>query len=116
MKAQRPLPPRVREEPPQARQRRAEVGLPDRVFVKIASETKPTYADLTSPLFVSSLATMLRSAHQTGGPNVPLTISETLPDTDGCWVPDATGRRYVSELRLHLVDPMVAPGGKEVDR
>ncbi|HEX5117808.1 MAG TPA: lantibiotic dehydratase [Pseudonocardiaceae bacterium] len=99
-----------------ARRWRAEIGLPDRVFVKIASETKPTYTDLTSPLFVSSLATMLRSARQTGGLDVPLTISETLPDTDECWVPDATGRRYVSELRLHLVDPMVEPGATEVDR
>jgi hypothetical protein len=87
-----------------ARRWRAELGLPERMFVKIASETKPTFVDLTSPLFVTSLATMLRSARLKGGPDIALGMTEMLPDTDQAWVPDAAGRRYVSELRLQIVD------------
>jgi hypothetical protein len=93
-----------------ARRWRAELGLPDRMFVKIASETKPTYVDLTSPLFVSSLATMARSARLSGGGDVAMTVSEMLPDTDQAWVPDGRGRRYISELRLQIVDPRTEPG------
>ncbi|HEX5404289.1 MAG TPA: lantibiotic dehydratase [Pseudonocardiaceae bacterium] len=87
-----------------ARRWRAELGLPERMFVKIATETKPSFVDLTSPLFVSSLATMLRSARLRNGPDIALTMSEMLPDTDQAWVPDAAGRRYASELRVQIVD------------
>lgn len=90
-----------------ARRWRAALDLPERLFVKIETETKPTFVDLTSPLLVSSLATMVRSARLRGGPDVGLTMSEMLPDTDQAWVPDADGRRYVSELRLQLLDPVV---------
>jgi len=33
-----------------------------------------------------------------------------LPTPEQAWVPDAAGRRYFSELRLHVVDPMTAGG------
>jgi Lantibiotic dehydratase, N terminus len=81
------------------------LGLPDRVFVKIGTETKPMYADLTSPLYVISLASAIRAARLGGGDAVGLTVSEMLPDTDQAWLPDGAGRRYVSELRLQIVDP-----------
>ena len=35
-----------------------------------------------------------------------LTISELLPLPGDAWVPDAAGRRYFSELRLQLRDPL----------
>lgn len=88
-----------------ARRWRRDLGLPERLFVKIADETKPTFVDLTSPLLVDSLATMLRSAGLSGGDAVAVVLSEMLPDTDQAWVPDAGGARYVSELRLQIVDP-----------
>lgn len=83
-----------------------EMGLPDRVFLKIGTETKPVFVDLTSPLLVSTAATMIHAAWQQGGDSVPLTITEVLPDTSESWVPDAAGDRYVSEVRLQFRDPL----------
>jgi hypothetical protein len=83
---------------------RLENGLPDAVFVKLGTETKPYYADLTSPQYAGLLCAMVRSAITQGGPDVPVVLSELLPGPDLAWVPDAAGNRYVSELRLHVVD------------
>lgn len=84
---------------------RAELGLPERVFVKVGTETKPFYADLTSPLYVSSLCTILRSA-RAAGDDVPVLVSEMLPTPDQAWLPDAAGGRYFSELRVQALDPL----------
>lgn len=86
----------------------ARLGLPDQVFVRLSSETKPVFVDLTSPVYVSSLAAMVRSAQQRHGNQVGVTFSELLPGPDEAWVPDAAGRRYLSELRLQIVDPAPA--------
>jgi hypothetical protein len=91
-----------------ARRWRRDLGLPERVFVKAGTETKPFYVDFTSPLYVSSLCTMLRSARAAGGDGVPVTVTEMLPTPDQAWLPDAAGRRYLSELRLHARDPRPA--------
>ncbi|TDP95215.1 lantibiotic dehydratase [Labedaea rhizosphaerae] len=84
-----------------ARRWRARLGLPERVFVKIATETKPVYVDFTAPRYVSSFCAMVRAA----GPDVLLTVTEMLPTPDQAWVPDAEGRKYFSELRLQVRDP-----------
>lgn len=84
---------------------RQAMGLPDRVFVKFGSETKPFYVDLTSPTYVSALCSTLRSAAERIGSDVTMSISEMLPAADLAWVPDAEGRRYFSELRLQVFDP-----------
>ena len=47
---------------------------------------------------------MVRAARVDGGDGVSLTVSEMLPTPDQAWVPDGAGRRYFSELRLHIVD------------
>ena len=86
---------------------RGELGLADRVFVKLAAETKPVYVDLTSPVHAVSLCTMLRGA-DVGGRADAVTISEVLPDVGQHWLADAAGNRYSSELRLQLVDPVEA--------
>jgi len=91
-----------------ARRLRRELGLPDRVFVKIGTEVKPCYADLTSPHSVATLATMIRSAVQSHGQQVPVTISEALPGQADAWLQDAAGRRYFSELRLQISEPREA--------
>ena len=87
---------------------REQLGLPDAVFVKLGTETKPYYADLTSPLYASLLCSTVRTAIAEGGADVPVVLSELLPGPDQAWVPDAAGRRYVSELRLHIVNSTVS--------
>ncbi len=89
-----------------ARAWRHDLALPDRVFLKIGTETKPVFVDLTSPLFVSSAAAMIRAARLSSGDDVPLTVTEMLPEVGQAWVPDAAGNRYVSELRLQFTDPL----------
>jgi lantibiotic biosynthesis dehydratase-like protein len=88
-----------------ARRWRANLGLPEQVFVKIATETKPVYVDFTAPRYVSAFCAMVRAARDTGGEDVVLTVTEMLPTPDQAWVPDAEGRRYFSELRLQVRDP-----------
>jgi len=83
----------------------ARLGLPDRCFVKIASERKPVYVDFTSPLYVASLCTMLRAARDEHGDAVEVVISEMLPTPDQAWIPDAAGNRYLGEFRLQVTDP-----------
>lgn len=90
---------------------RAALGLPDRVFVRVATELKPTYVDLTSPLYANRLCLLLRAADRAGGGDVPVVVTELLPDTGQAWLPDARGRRYVSELRLQVRDPAEPEGG-----
>jgi Lantibiotic dehydratase, N terminus len=88
----------------------AQIGLPDRVFVKVANEVKPIYVDLTSPTYVAIMCAAIRGgvAREGGGPELGVTISEMLPTPEQAWVPDASGNRYVSELRMLVVDPRPA--------
>ncbi|MBO4206787.1 thioesterase domain-containing protein [Micromonospora echinofusca] len=83
---------------------RRELGLPERVYYKIGTETKPCFADLSSPFYASLLCAMVRAARKEAGDDVSLVLSEMLPTPDAAWVPDAAGRRYFSELRLHIFD------------
>jgi hypothetical protein len=87
-----------------ARRFRQRLDLPERVFVKLGTEPKPTYVDLAGPGYVQALCTMLRTAARTG-PDVAVTITEQLPSTQDSWLTDAAGERYVSELRFQLTDP-----------
>lgn len=88
-----------------ARRWRRALGLPESVFVKIGTETKPVFVDFTSPLYVASFAAMLRAAHaRDGGP--ALTVTEAVPAADQAWTPDRDGRRYAAELRLQIRDPV----------
>jgi len=91
-----------------ARRLVAELGLPDRCFVRIATEPKPIYVDFTSPSYVGVLCTMLRASWESGGADTAVTISEMLPTPDQTWVRDRDGRRYFGEIRLHLTDPNLA--------
>jgi hypothetical protein len=88
-----------------ARRWRQALGLPERVFVKIATETKPVYVDFSAPRYVSSFCAMVRSARAEGGDGVTLAVSEMLPTPDGAWLPDTEGRRYFCELRIQVRDP-----------
>lgn len=88
---------------------RRQLGLPEQVYVKLGTETKPCFVDLSSPAFANMLCAMVRAARVDGGDAVSLVVSEMLPTPDQAWVPDAAGRRYFSELRLQIVD---APAGE----
>lgn len=83
---------------------RQRLGLPERIFVKIGTETKPCYLDLRGPLYASTFCTMLRTAAKTGD-QVSVVVSELLPGPEDTWLPDAAGQTYVSELRLQITDP-----------
>jgi Lantibiotic dehydratase, N terminus len=77
-------------------------GIPDRVFVKVPVEEKPSLADFTSLVLVNALAKAIRrTAAETGG---TVTLSEMLPGPNGAWLRDAEGNRYTSELRMVAVD------------
>ncbi|MFJ7903166.1 lantibiotic dehydratase [Streptomyces sp. NPDC096198] len=89
---------------------RAQLGCPERVFAKIEGEMKPVFVDFTSPVFVASLCTLLRTAGRRLGPDAELVVSEALPDPEETWVQDSEGRGYVSELRLHVADGPQSPG------
>jgi hypothetical protein len=84
---------------------RAGLGLPERVFVALSTETKPSYVDFTSPVYVGAFVRTVRAARREAGDDAELTITEMLPTPAQAWVSDAAGRRYFSELRIHAVDP-----------
>ncbi|TWH65090.1 lantibiotic dehydratase [Micromonospora olivasterospora] len=83
---------------------RRDLGLPEQVYVKLGTETKPCFVDLSSPAYAAMFCAMVRAARGDGGDGVSLVVSEMLPTPQDAWVPDGAGRRYFSELRLHIVD------------
>ncbi|GAB3938202.1 hypothetical protein GCM10027614_17810 [Micromonospora vulcania] len=83
---------------------RRRLGLPEQVYVKLGTETKPCFVDLSSPAFANMFCAMVRAAGRDGGDDTTVVVSEMLPTPADAWVPDAAGRRYFSELRLHIVD------------
>jgi len=92
------------------RRLRRALGLPEKLFVKISTEVKPVYADLTSPRYVSALATMLRAARERAGGEAEVVMTELLPGPDQAWLPGPGGQRYFSELRVQVRDPVPADG------
>lgn len=87
------------------------LGLPQRVFVRVATEIKPCFIDLTSPVFARILCNLVRSAGQTGGSDTEVAVAEMLPTPDQAWLTDSAGHRYCSELRIHVVDPVDPDSG-----
>ncbi|WP_163786577.1 lantibiotic dehydratase, partial [Myxococcus vastator] len=74
-------------------------GLPRFMFVKASAEAKPCYLDLWSPLYVELLAHLVRRS-------TSITLSEMLPGAEACWLQDAQGQSYTSEIRIVAVDPL----------
>ena len=79
-------------------------GIPRWAFVSVPFEVKPFYVDFESPLSVDVLAKVLRRGAKADSA-VPVTVSEMLPTPGQCWLTDAQGNRYVSELRVIAVNP-----------
>lgn len=82
------------------------MGLPREVFIRAPLETKPVYLDFTAPLTLDIARRILKHEREAG--NV-VTLSEMLPATAQAWLTDAQARRYTSELRMPLVDPIACP-------
>ena len=79
-------------------------GLPRQVFFRIAGQVKPILLDFASPLLVNLAAATLRKALD-NDPTATVDCTEMLPGFEECWLLDADGRRYTSELRLIFSDP-----------
>jgi hypothetical protein len=92
-----------------ARRWRRAQGLPKAVFVKTPVERKPFYVNFDSPLLVNLLAKMVRRTLEHGGAHSMITFTEMLPTLEQLWLPDATGQRYTSELRIIAVDQAGGP-------
>lgn len=80
-----------------ARRWQVERGLPRHCFVKLKEERKPYYVDFDSALLLEVLSATARKCSEA-------TFTEMLPDPTQCWLVDANGRRYTSELRTMMVD------------
>ncbi|MGZ4829570.1 MAG: lantibiotic dehydratase [Candidatus Angelobacter sp.] len=88
----------------QARIWAQEHGIPRFAFFKVPVEGKPAYVDFESPILIDIFAKMIRRTLEAELPEATVDISEMLPDPTQAWLPDATGQRYTSELRIVAVD------------
>jgi lantibiotic biosynthesis dehydratase-like protein len=79
-------------------------GLPRYVFVRVDSERKPVFVDLTSLSSLELMSRAVRRAQSSVGDTARITVSEMLPTPDQLWLTDAHGRRYTSELRICAAD------------
>ncbi len=78
-------------------------GMPRRLFAKSPLERKPMYLDIDSPALSRVLCRHSRQAAEQA-PGAAIRFTEMLPTPEQCWLSDAEGNRYVSELRLVAVD------------
>jgi Lantibiotic dehydratase, N terminus len=92
---------------------RMALGLPEHVFVKLSTEVKPIFIDMTSPVYASMLAAALRAARRAAGDGASLMVTEMLPRPDEAWIPGTEGVRYIGELRLHVREEQVVLAGHE---
>jgi hypothetical protein len=83
-----------------ARRWAQDLGMPRYVFVQPSRAVKPVYVDFDSPVFIDVLSRMVRRSDV-------LTVTEMMPAPDECWLIDAAGQHYTSELRLVAI---TAPG------
>lgn len=79
-------------------------GIPRFVFVKSSAETKPSYVDFASPVYVNIFAKTIRHAAADTESEPRIGVSEMLPTHRDCWLSDAEGRRFTSELRIVALD------------
>ncbi len=79
------------------------LGLPRFCFFKVATERKPCYLDLASPISGDVFLRLVRAA-RAAGDAVTVALSEMLPRLDQAWLSDGQGNLYTSELRLAALD------------
>ena len=83
--------------------------LPRWVFLGSPAEPKPICIDLESIACVELLCRVVRRA-RASGTQQPLTVAEMLPGPEHAWLRDASGERYLSELRFVAVDGCASAG------
>jgi hypothetical protein len=76
-----------------ARRWARDLGMPRYVFVQPSPAVKPVYVDFDSPVFIDVLSRIVRRSGA-------LSVTEMMPAPDECWLTDAAGQHYTSELRL----------------
>jgi len=81
-----------------------ECGLPSQVFVRVPVEHKPFYVDFESLVYVNILARMVWRTLETGDEKATVKFVEMVPEVTQCWLPDAAGNHYTSELRIVALD------------
>jgi len=79
-------------------------NIPRFVFFKVPVERKPAYLDFKSSIYVDIFSKMVRRTMEANVLDAFIEISEMLPGIDQCWLTDAQGNRYTSELRMVAVD------------
>jgi hypothetical protein len=79
------------------------LGLPRRVFAKSPLELKPMYVDFESDVLTRILCRHGRRL-AAERPEARMRFTEMLPGPEECWLTEADGRRFASELRLVAVD------------
>lgn len=84
----------------QMRAWRRRVGLPERAFYKVPTETKPCFVDFSSPALVNLLASHVRRL----GPDQAVSLSEMLPDLGDSWLEGEAGERHTAELRMVVAE------------
>jgi hypothetical protein len=77
--------------------------LPRFIFVKTPVERKPFYVDLASPIYVELFVKAICRARNAGS-EMPIMVTEMLPEPHQAWLIDARGQRYTCELRCIAVD------------
>ncbi|MFD0660701.1 lantibiotic dehydratase [Thermocatellispora tengchongensis] len=83
---------------------RAEHDLPGAFFASSPAERKPIYVDSRAPALLDGLVRLARTADR-------LTLTETLPGPEECWLRDG-GLRFAAELRCVYLRPPRAPRGR----
>jgi hypothetical protein len=81
--------------------------------VKSKAPEKPVYVDFASPVYVNSLAKMIRRTNANEClADKTITFVEMLPSPSDLWLTDHEGNRYTSELRFTWVDDRVPGSAK----
>lgn len=78
-------------------------GMPRRVFLLSPLEDKPVLVDFESRVLTAIACRLLRRAAAERPAGI-VRFTEMLPEPADCWLADADGNRYTSELRLVAVD------------
>ncbi|HEY0166877.1 MAG TPA: lantibiotic dehydratase [Jatrophihabitans sp.] len=86
-----------------ARRWRASCGLPERCFLSVPVEDKPTAVDFSSLALVNLLTKLIRRTAE-ADPAATIRLTEMLPDLDQLWLVDAADERYSCEFRMVAVD------------
>ncbi len=82
--------------------------LPDAMFVRFPTEKKPIFIDFTSPVALEVLLKHIQGirdqAQTDPEAGQSIVFSEMLPLPEQCWLVDAQGNHYTSELRFVITE------------